>query len=104
MRATQAGVGPIVFATDKAKATTRQAYLQKVAAMRAAGHATTRPAAPESAPAPKPTKPPAQPILGTIRVRDGRGTRTVTVVGVTAAEPSGLLRAPQFGLRGKTLG
>ncbi len=103
MRATQAGVGPIVFATDKAKATTRQAYLQKVAAMRDAGHVTTRAAVPEPAPAPKPAKPAPQPILGTIRVRDGRGTRTATVVGVTT-EPSGLLRAPQFGLRGKTLG
>ncbi len=102
MRATQAGVGHIVFATDKAKATTRQAFLQKVAALKSAAAATTQRVVPEPAPTPKPTKPPAQPILGTIRIRDGRGTRTATVVGVTS-EPS-VLRAPQYGLRGKTLG
>lgn len=100
MRATQAGVGHIVFATDKAKTTTRQAFLQRVAAMRNAAAATTRRATPEPDPAPKPVKPAPQPILGTIRIRDGRGTRTATVV----AEPNGRMRAPQFGLRGKTLG
>lgn len=103
MRATQAGVGHIVIATDRAKDATRQAYLQKVAALKSTAAAMTRRAVPERAPAPKPAKPAPQPIIGTIRIRDGHDTRTATVV-AAHSEPSGLLRAPQFGLRGKTLG
>lgn len=104
MRATQAGHGPIVFAWEaEQRPTARTHYLQSLA--QTAARATTQPVVTAPPPASKPAARKAhQPIIGTIKLRQGNGkTETLQVIGNDAPQ-RGQLRAPQFGVRSKTHG
>ena len=70
-----------------------------------AARATTQPVVTAPPPASKPAARKAhQPIIGTIKLRQGNGkTETLQVIGNDAPQ-RGQLRAPQFGVRGKTHG